>query len=216
MEIKKIVDYTNRSFIASDYLRAPDIYYFMDLVIDDINERLNARFPTFSEWADFVAQWNLMVTGGNTPGVDGEDTEDTEDSEGICLTPTMVPHVHPVAEHMTEFYPPLAPMKPNPLLLRDASKYDAFPDKYLRQVVALGAATKFYTKDEEGEQVALDYQNRYEMALFKMTRDYISQVPPIFQDNRGGFIDFSYNREEGPHDLHPRGVVMNGSNTRIL
>ena len=216
MEIKKIVDYTNRRFIASDYLRAPDIYYFMDLVIDDINERLNAKFPTFSEWADFVEQWNLMVTGGNTPDVDEGDTESTEDDAGICLTPTMVPHVHPVSEHMTVFHPPLAPMEPKPLLLRDPAKYDAFPDKYLRQVVALGAATKFYTKDEEGEQVALDYQNRYEMALFKMTRDYISQVPPIFQDNQGGFIDFSYNREEGPRDLHPRGVVMNGSNTRIL
>ena len=49
MEIKKIVDYINRGYIASDYLREPDVYYFMDMVIDDINERLQANFPTFSE-----------------------------------------------------------------------------------------------------------------------------------------------------------------------
>ncbi len=70
--------------------------------------------------------------------------------------------------------------------------------------------------DEEGEQVALDYQNRYLDELFKMTRDYHSQVPWYFQDNEGGFIDFSYERERCPIDLHPRGVVMNGINTRIL
>ena len=63
MEIKKIVDYINRSYIASDYLREPDVYYYMDLVIDDINDRLQARYPTFTEWKDFVAKWNAWVGG---------------------------------------------------------------------------------------------------------------------------------------------------------
>ena len=103
-----------------------------------------------------------------------------------------------------------------PRFLRDNSKYDAFPDKYLRDVVALGVAVKFYTRDEEGEQIAMDYQNRYEMALFKMTRDYHNQVPWYFQENTGGYIDFSYNREEGPRGLVPRGVVLHGDDTRIL
>ena len=102
------------------------------------------------------------------------------------------------------------------LFLRDNTKYDAFPDKYLRDVVALGVAVKFYTRDEEGEQIALDYQNRYELALFKMVRDYHNQVPWYFQNNEGGFIDFSYNREELPWDLVPRGVVLRGEDTRIL
>ena len=165
MEIKKIIDYVNRGFIASDYLREPDVYYYMDLVIDDINDRLQAKFPTFSEWNNFVAEWN---------------------------------------EHV------------EPRLLKDNTKYDAIPDKYLRTVVALGTAVKFYTRDEEGEQIAMDYQNRYEMALFKMVRDYHNQVPWYFQENTGGFIDFSYNREQGPIDLVPRGVVLNGDDTRIL
>ena len=63
MEIKKIIDFVNRGFIASDYLRAPDIYYYMDLVIDDINDRLNTKFPTFTEWPEFVAKWNAIVGG---------------------------------------------------------------------------------------------------------------------------------------------------------
>ena len=169
MEIKKIIDYVNRSFIASDYVREPDVYYYMDLVIDDINERLQATFPTFTEWGDFVDKWNKAVD----------------------------------EQHL-------------PYLHRDATKYDAFPDTYLRSVVALGTAVKFYTRDEEGEQIAQDYQNRYEMALFKMTRDYHNQVPWYFQENTGGFIDFSHNREECPRDLVPRGVVMRGQNSKNI
>ena len=63
MEIKKLVDYVNRSYIASDILRAPDIYYYMDLVIDDINDRLQSNFPTFSDWGNFVIAWNNWVSG---------------------------------------------------------------------------------------------------------------------------------------------------------
>lgn len=166
MEINKIIDYVNRSFIASDRLRAPDIYYYMDLVIDDINERLQATYPNFTEWNDFVNKWN---------------------------------------EHVTD-----------PNFVKVNTVYDVIPDKYIRSVIALGTAVKFYTRDEEGEQVALDYQNRYEAALFKMVRDYHNQVPLMFQNNEGGFIDFSYNREEGPCDLVPRGVVLRGNDTRIL
>lgn len=166
MEINKIIDYVNRSFIASDRLRAPDIYYYMDLVIDDINERLQATYPNFTEWNDFVNKWNDNVT--------------------------------------------------DPNFVKVNTVYDVIPDKYIRSVIALGTAVKFYTRDEEGEQVALDYQNRYEAALFKMVRDYHNQVPLMFQNNEGGFIDFSYNREEGPCDLVPRGVVLRGNDTRIL
>lgn len=192
MEIKKIVDYINRSYISSDYLREPDVYYYMDLVIDDINERLQAKYPTFTEWKDFVAKWNAYVSGPNpVPG------------EGMPEAPEFM-------------YPPRHRPIQDPKFLRDNTNYDAFPDKYLRDVVALGTAVKFYTRDEEGEQVAMDYQNRYEMALFKMVRDYHNQVPWFFQENTGGYIDFSYNREAGPWDLHPRGVVLRGDDTRIL
>lgn len=206
MEIKKIVDYINRSYIASDYLREPDVYYYMDLVIDDINDRLQARYPTFTEWKDFVAKWNAWVGGPDL--IPGEGLPEKPDKP----EPPKHPELHPWQCH---YHPGMPPMD-RKLFLRDNSKYDAFPDRYLRDVVALGVAVKFYTRDEEGEQIALDYQNRYELALFKMVRDYHNQVPWYFQNNEGGFIDFSYNREELPWDLVPRGVVLRGDDTRIL
>ena len=170
MEIRKIVDVINRGYIASDYLRYPDCAYFMDMVIDDINEALNARYPTLTEWDEFVDDWNAKV-----------------DEYGLDAS-----------------------------YKRDKSAYDAFPDRYIRSVLGVGTAVKFYGRDEEGEQVALDYQNRYQQALFMMVRDYHELVPRYFTNEFGGFIDISCIREAGPHGLHPRGVVMNGSNSRIL
>ena len=164
MQIKKLVDTINRTYVPSEYLRQPDVYYFMDRVIDDINEQLQACYPTFSEWESFVNVWNENF-----------------------------------------------PEEP-----KDRTVYDVIPDRYLRSVVALGTALYFYTSDEEGEQIAIDYQARYNQQLFYMVRDYHMLVPEMFQNNEGGFIDFSYIREHGPKDLHPRGVVMRGYDTRVL
>lgn len=221
MEIKKIVDYINRGYIASDYLREPDVYYFMDMVIDDINERLQSKFPTFSEWGEFVARWNAWVAGPNPIPGEGMPEKPDDIPKGEPKPPMHKPpypdmYAYPVMNKHKLPIEPIHPEHKRPIPLRDNTKYDAFPDEYLRTVVALGVATKFYTRDEEGEQVALDYQNRYEAALFKMVRDYHSRVPWYFQDNEGGFIDFSYNREELPFDLVPRGVVLRGDDTRIL
>lgn len=221
MEIKKLVDYVNRSFIASDYLRAPDIYYYMDLVIDDINDRLQAKFPTFTDWHDFVASWNARIQGPN-PVPMGEPPEDVDQDDLPPWPP--LPRDPGFGEFSYPSYGTIPHCRPRPKRreipiewkLRSNSNYDAFPDKYLRSVVALGVAVKFYTRDEEGEQIALDYQNRYESALFKMTRDYHNQVPWYFQENTGGFIDFSHNREEWPRDLVPRGVVMRGQNSKNI
>ena len=164
MQIKKLVDTINRTYVPSEYLRQPDVYYFMDRVIDDINEQLQACYPTFSEWESFVNVWNENF-----------------------------------------------PEEP-----KDRTVYDVIPDKYLRSVVALGTALYYYEADEEGEQIAIDYQRRYEQQLFYMVRDYQMLVPPMYQNNFGGYIDFSHERELGPHNLHPRGVVMRGYNSRIL
>ena len=216
MEIKKLVDYVNRSFIASDYLRAPDIYYYMDLVIDDINDRLQAKFPTFTDWQDFVASWNARIQGPNPVPGEGmpDDMPPWPQLPGDIDYDDFSYPAYGVAPHCT--LKPKRTEVPIEQRLRSNSNYDAFPDKYLRSVVALGTAVKFYTRDEEGEQIAQDYQNRYEMALFKMTRDYHNQVPWYFQENTGGFIDFSHNREEWPRDLVPRGVVMRGQNSKNI
>lgn len=66
--------------------------------------------------------------------------------------------------------------------------YDFFPDRYIRTVVALGAAHKFYTSDEEGVVYDEEYALKYEEALFYMTRDYIDQVPEIFQSDSPGSV----------------------------
>lgn len=166
MLIKDIVDTVNRGYVASDYLRAPDIYYFMDAVIDDINDRLQSSYPTFTDWKAFVDAWNA------------------------------------VPENATN--------------LKDPAAYDVIPDRYLRKVVPLGTALKFYERDEEGNIVAERYIQKYMDALFLMQRDYHDLVPEEFQDNNGGFIDLSYNRELAPKDLVPRGVVLNGEDFKNI
>ena len=71
---------------------------------------------------------------------------------------------------------------------RDDAVYDFFPDRYVRSVVALGAAHKFYTMDEEGVTYDTTYEQEYERNLFYMTRDYIDQVPEIFQSDSKGSV----------------------------
>ena len=198
MQLKKLVDTINRTYISSDYLRQPDIYYFMDRVIDDINERLQACYPTFSEWEDYVEEYNKQFED-----LDSTKPEPIPDHPGHLTHPNGKCGKYP--------RPALPTAKP-----KDRTVYDVIPDKYLRSVVALGTALYFYENDEEGEQIALDYQNRYNQQLFYMVRDYHLLVPIEFQNNTGGYIDFSYEREHGPRNLHPRGVVMHGSNTRVL
>ena len=70
----------------------------------------------------------------------------------------------------------------------DEAVYDFFPDRYIRTVVALGAAHKFYTMDEEGTVYDEEFSRKYEESLFYMTRDYIDQVPEIFQSDSPGSV----------------------------
>lgn len=71
----------------------------------------------------------------------------------------------------------------------DDAIYDYFPDQYVRSVVALGAAHKFYTMDEEGVTYDTTYEQEYERNLFYMTRDHIDHVPELYQsDSTGGVL----------------------------
>lgn len=102
---------------------------FLDEVIDEINDALNSKFPTFSELED-----NMEFTGN--------------------------------------------------------AEYNYFPDKYIRSVVCKGAASKFYTMDEEGSPTAEQYAREYATALFYMTRDYIELVPEEYRSESTGSIIF--------------------------
>jgi len=82
-------------------------------------------------------------------------------------------------------------------------EYNFFPDKYIRSVVCKGAASKFYTMDEEGSPTAEQYASDYATALFIMTRDYLEQVPEEYRsDNTGSVLfDEKYRTEEQPFDF---------------
>lgn len=69
--------------------------------------------------------------------------------------------------------------------------YTLLPDLYLRNLVPVGAALKYYQSEEEGEGVARTYEQNYAMALFVIKRDYMEQVPEIFHALNRGILDIS-------------------------
>ena len=62
-----------------------------------------------------------------------------------------------------------------------ALDYTAIPDKYLRSVVVVGAATKYYEIDEEGNPAAQSFAQDYNQQLFYMLRDYSFSVPEQYR-----------------------------------
>lgn len=83
--------------------------------------------------------------------------------------------------------------------------YDFFPDQYIRTVVCLGAASKFYTTDEEGIMAAEGYEMKYQQNLFYMVRDWIERVPRFYQsDTLGGVkqAEERYVENHIPFDFH--------------
>ena len=127
MKIRDIVRLTN-TYLAGEQLVYTKLLPFYDAVIDDINNRLNSTYPSFTSL----------------------DIYDLDAETAV---------------------------------------YDFFPDHYIRSVVALGAAHKFYEMDEEGVVYDTSYEQDYERNLFYMTRDHIDHVPQIFQsDSTGGVL----------------------------
>ena len=127
MKIRDIVKLTN-TYLTGEQLVYTKLLPFYDAVIDDINNRLNSTYPSFTSL----------------------DIYDLDAETAV---------------------------------------YDFFPDQYIRSVVALGAAHKFYEMDEEGIVYDTSYEQDYERNLFYMTRDHIDHVPQIFQsDSTGGVL----------------------------
>lgn len=92
-----------------------------------------------------------------------------------------------INSRLNSTYPSFSSLEVTALDSEDAV-YDCFPDRYVRSVVALGAAHKFYTMDEEGVAYDTTYEDEYERNLFYMTRDYIDQVPTIYQSDSTGSV----------------------------
>lgn len=66
--------------------------------------------------------------------------------------------------------------------------FDFFPEQYIRSVVVLGTAYKFYLMDEEGNPAAQQYGYNYKDALFIMERDYINLIPDLYRREGAGYV----------------------------
>lgn len=75
------------------------------------------------------------------------------------------------------------------LLQLGSIDYNFFPDKYIRDVVCVGAAYKFFLMDEEGMQTADAYGQKYRENMFYMVRDFIDLVPREFEARNNGSIN---------------------------
>lgn len=81
--------------------------------------------------------------------------------------------------------------------------YNLFPEKYVRTVVLMGAAYKFFITDEEGIDTAQRYGASYLEALFKMQRDYtdIAMQSEYFVDTLAA-VDTTYEYINNPSIDH--------------
>ena len=126
MRVGQIVNLINKH-LADEFCSVAELTSYMDRVIDDINTRLNSKFPTISE---------VIATAGSTTDPD----------------------------------------------------YNVFPDKYIRSVLVVGAAYKYYITDEEGNVTAQQYGAEYNQNLFYMERDYSFSIPEIYRESEQGFV----------------------------
>ena len=126
MRVGQIVNLINKH-LADEFCSVAELTSYMDRVIDDINTRLNSKFPTISE---------VIAAAGDTTDPD----------------------------------------------------YNMFPDKYIRSVLVVGAAYKYYITDEEGNVTAQQYGAEYNQNLFYMERDYSFSIPEIYRESEQGFV----------------------------
>lgn len=75
--------------------------------------------------------------------------------------------------------------------------YTAIPDKYIRTVVVPGAASKYYTTDEEGGYAAPKYADDYAQGLFYMERDFSFSVPEQYRAENQGFVEWDLDSDGG-------------------
>lgn len=86
--------------------------------------------------------------------------------------------------------------------------YNVIPDKYIRTVVIPGAASKYYTTDEEGGYAAPKYADDYEQGLFYMLRDYSFSVPAEYRAENQGFIEWDLGADGGLNASIDRGGIF--------
>lgn len=90
-------------------------------------------------------------------------------------------------------YPAFSIMASNPT---ESTRYECFPDQYIRSVVCVGAAYYFYENDEEGEETASSYKYKYMENLFYMQRDFTDHVPEVYQSDSPGGVNIDLDDRE--------------------
>lgn len=99
----------------------------------------------------------------------------------LCTFGELLPHldytIDCINEKLGACYPTFSELPSGTL------DYTVFPDKYIRSVVVVGAAWRFYVADEEGLATAQQYELDFNDALFKMQRDMLYKVPPKYQSD---------------------------------
>ena len=105
------------------------------------------------------------------------------------LTQYMDATIDDINQALSSLYPTFTSAKNLPGYNGD---YTFFPERYIRSVVVVGTALKYYAAEEEGENIASTYQGEYAQGLFLMKRDHIANVPTIFRDETGGYLDMEF------------------------
>ena len=91
------------------------------------------------------------------------------------------------------------------------ASYEEFPDRYIRTVVCIGAAYKWYIDDEEGIETAAALGMQYENNLFIMLRDYGPLIPEEKQQhNASGFFQDPYEKEAAKLNPDIRYIEVKG------
>ena len=94
------------------------------------------------------------------------------------LKPYLDAVIDDINTQLNSIYPAFSEI--NPIAVTD--DYNFFPDRYIRNVLCLGAAYKYYTTDEEGVGNASTYRDEYHANLFFMIRDWLASVPEEYQN----------------------------------
>jgi hypothetical protein len=80
----------------------------------------------------------------------------------------------------------------------NGADYTAIPDKYIRSVVVVGTAVKYYEVDEEGNPSAQNFAMDYQQQLFYMVRDFSFSIPKCYRDDNRGMVALSDKDIEAP------------------
>jgi len=91
--------------------------------------------------------------------------------------------------------------------------YVYIPDNYLRSVLVIGVASKWYEIDEEGNQSATGFRAEYDQELFFMVRDFSFSIPKEFQADGQGFVPLTDMQLETPLLRAPNNPMSTAAGT---